>query len=168
MSKAFTRESDDPRDDEIAPLRQQVPPGMKRYITRQGADRLRQQANPLLEEKRVLLSGGSAGSTDTTARVRQIDASIQRIQQALDSAIVAEPPADLGKVGFGASVHIRDQHGEEETYQIVGPDEAEPGQGRISSNSPLAQALMNSKAGDTVRFKSPAGEQQLTVLSVNY
>lgn len=82
--------------------------------------------------------------------------------------MVAEPPADSGKVGFGATVHIRDQNGEEETYQIVGVDEAEPGQGRISSSAPLAQALMNTRAGETVHFKSPAGDWKLTILGVNY
>ena len=94
--------------------------------------------------------------------------SVQRIERVLDSVMVAEPPTDPGKAGFGASVRFRDQHAEEETYQIVGQDEAEPSQGRISSISPLAQALMNSRAGDTVRFKSPAGNQEFTVLSVNY
>ncbi|HLH56983.1 MAG TPA: GreA/GreB family elongation factor [Verrucomicrobiae bacterium] len=168
MSKAFTRESDDASGDEIAPLRTDVPTGATRYITRDGADRLRQQANALLQEKRTLVSGGRAGGIDTTARVRRIEAAIQRLEQVLDSVIIAEPPADSGKVGFGASVRIRDQQGEEETYQIVGPDEAEPAQGRISSISPLAQALMNSKAGDTVRFKSPAGEQELTILTLRY
>jgi transcription elongation factor GreB len=168
VSKAFTRESDDASGDEIAPLRPAVPPGVKRYITKEGADRLRQQANALLEEKQALVSGGSPGGIDTTARVRRIDAAVQRIQQALDSVILAEPPADLGKVGFGASIRIRDHQGEEETYQIVGLDEADPSQGRISSISPLAQALMNSRAGDTVRFKSPAGDQELTILTVHY
>ena len=168
VSKAFTRESDEASGDEIAPLRPPVPPGVKRYITKEGADRLRQQANALLEEKRALVSEGDAGSTDTTARVRRIDAAAQRIQQALDSVIVAEPPTDPGKVGFGASVQVRHQDGEEETYQIVGPEEAEPDQGRISSVSSLAQALMNSRAGDTVRFKSPAGDQQLTILTLHY
>lgn len=120
-----------------------------------------------MDEKRGLLTGGDAGSADT-ARIRRIEANIQRLQQTLDSVMVAEPPADPSKVGFGASVRIKDQTGEEETYQIVGVDEAEPSEGRISSASPLAQALMNSRAGDTVRFKSPAGEQQLTILSVNH
>ncbi len=168
VSKAFTRESDEASGDEIPPLRPHVPPGVKRYITKDGAAGLRQQANALLEEKRALLSGGSAGTTDDTARVRRIEAAIQRLEQALDSVVIAEPPADPGKVGFGASIRIRDQQGEEETYQIVGPDEAEPGQGRISSKSPLAQAMMNSRAGDTVRFESPAGEQELTILTVHY
>jgi transcription elongation factor GreB len=168
VSKAFTRESDDASGDEIAPLRPHAPLGAKRYITRRGADRLRQQANVLLEEKRALLNGGDAASADTPGRVRRIEAAIQRIHQTLDSVIVAEPPADSGKIGFGASVHVRDQRGDEETYQIVGPDEAQPGEGRINAISPLAQALMNSKVGDMVRFKSPAGDQELTVLAVHY
>lgn len=168
MSKAFTRESDEPSEEAITALRAPAASGVKRHITKQGIDRLRQQANDLLEEKRALLSRGSAENPDTTARVRRLDAAIQRIQQVLDSVIAAEPPADSGKVGFGAFVRIRDQHGDEETYQIVGPDESDPGQGRISSISPLAQALLNGRAGDAVRFRSPAGDQQLTILSVRY
>lgn len=168
MSKAFTRESDEPSGDEIAPLRSHVPPGVKRYITKEGANRLRQQANALLEEKRTLVSGDSAGGTYTTAKVRRIEAAIQRLQQILDSVIVAEPPTDHGQVGFGASVQVRDQDGEEETYQIVGPDEADPNQGRISSISPLARALVNRVPGETVRFSSPAGERELTILAVHY
>ena len=168
MSKAFTRESDEASGDEVAPLRPLVPAGVKRYITKEGADRLREQANALLEEKRALVSGGGPEGIDTTARARRIEAAVQRLRDALDSVIVAEPPADLGKVGFGASIHVRDQQGEEDTYQIVGPDEADPTQGRISSISPLAQALINKRAGDTVRFKSPAGNQELMILSVRY
>ena len=168
VSKAFTRESDGASGDEITPLRLQVQPGIKRYITKDGADRLRQQANALLEEKRALGTGENIGSNDSIARVRRIETAVQRLQQVLDSVIVAEPPTDSGKVGFGASVRVRHRDGEEETYQIVGPDEAEPDQGRISSISPLAQALMNSKAGDTVRFKSPGGGQELTILTLNY
>ncbi len=71
-------------------------------------------------------------------------------------------------MSFGAAVFVRDSSGEEETYQIVGVDEAEPGEGRISSASPLAQALINGKVGDEVRFKAPAGNQELTILSVHY
>lgn len=168
MSKAFTRESDEMTGDEITPLRPHAPLKAKRYITRQGADRLREQANVLLEEKRALLNEPHPATADVAGRVRGIEAAIQRLKQTFDSVIVAEPPTDSGKVGFGASVHIRDQHGEEESYQIVGPDEAEPRQGRISAISPLAHALINSKVGDTVRFKSPAGDQELTVLAVHY
>jgi transcription elongation factor GreB len=168
VSKAFTRESDEASGDEIAQLRSHPPPEVKRYITKEGADRLRQQANDLLEEKRALLKSSDSGSPDTSAKSRRLEAAVQRILLALDSVIVAEPPTDTGKVGFGATVRIRDQSGEEETYQIVGSDEVEPGQGRISSISPLAQALLNRRAGEKVFFKSPAGDQELTILTVHY
>lgn len=165
MSKAFTRESDDNAEEPL--LQPLTAPAAKRYVTREGAERLRKQGAALLEEKRTLLNGGPAAAADAAA-IRRIEASLQRLQRILDSAVVVGPPADPGRIEFGASVRIRDQHGEEDTYQLVGVDEADPGAGRISSASPLAQALMNRRTGDIVRFQSPAGEQQLTILSVAY
>jgi transcription elongation factor GreB len=168
VSKAFTRESDAENADEITPLRPHSVPGEKHYITREGADRLRQQVNALLEERRVLLSGNGEADPDAKANVRRIESAIQKLQRTIEAVIVADPPMDREKVAFGASVRIRDQHGEEETYQIVGTDEADPSQGRISSISPLARAVMNKKAGEEVRFKSPVGDQELTILNVRY
>jgi transcription elongation factor GreB len=168
VSKAFTRESDENDGEEIPSGRFQLPPGAKNYITREGADRLRQNLNELLEKKRIGANGGNNADPETKAEQRRIESAIRKVQSILDSVIVAESPADSGKVGFGASVRIRYRNGEEETYQIVGTDEAEACQGRISASSPLAQALMNSKVGDTVCFKSPSGDQELTVLAVHY
>ncbi len=168
MSKAFTRESDEAIDDGIVPPQTPFPPGTRRLITKAGADRLRERANNLLAEKRTLLNGGSAAESDTAARVRKIEAALQGIQHALETVVIAEPPADPRKVGFGASVQIRNPDGEEEFYQIVGPDEADPNAGRISSISPLARALMNRLPGEVVLFISPAGEQELTILTVRY
>jgi transcription elongation factor GreB len=168
VSKAFTRESDETDAEEIPSGRFQLPPGAKNYITRDGADRLRRSLNELLEKRGVGANVGNNADPEAKAEQRRIESAIRKLQSILHSVTVAEPPADSGKVGFGASVHIRYQHGEEETYQIVGSDETDPGQGRISAISPLAQSLMNSKVGDTVRFKSPAGDQELTVLAVHY
>ncbi len=166
MSKAFTRESDDLTADEIAPVRPQPLPGVTNYMTRQGADRLRQQIDELLENRHLLLAESDRG--EMKPALQRIELELQRLQRTLGSLMIVGPPADKEKVAFGASVVIRDQDGEEETYQIVGAEEAEPKEGRISSASPLAQALMSRKAGDKVRFKSPAGNQELTILSVHY
>ena len=166
MSKAFTRESDDLNADEIAPLRPHPSSGVKNYITRQGADRIRERIEDLVERRRELMSAGS--DVDTKANLRRVESEIQRLQLTLNSVIVAEPPADKEKVAFGASVVVRDSSGEEETYQIVGVDEAEPGEGRISASSPMARALMNRRAGETARFETPAGDQELTILTVHY
>ncbi len=168
MSKAFTRESDDAGGDEIAPVRLQLLAGAKNYITREGADRLRQLLNDLLEQRRVLASGSSEADVDAKAALRRSESAIQKLQSTLDSVIIAERPADQERVAFGASVRIRDENGEEETYQIVGVDESDPAQGRISWISPLARALLNQRAGDKIRFQSPAGAEELTILKVDY
>jgi len=168
VSKAFTRESDDVPDDGIASVRPRSSAGAKNYITREGADRLRERLNQLLEEKRVLSSRGDEATPDSKTALRRLESAIQKLQATLNSVIVAEPPADQEKVALGASVRVRDEDGEEETYQIVGIDEADPGQGRISSASPLAQALLARRAGEQVQFHSPGGSQELTILSVRY
>ena len=167
MSKAFTRESDDLGAEEILTFRPQLPPGTRNYITREGADRLKQRLNDLLEKKQALPSGSAAG-TVAEADQRKIESAIRRLQQILDSVIVAEVPADQEKVTFGATVLIRHGNGEEAAYHIVGVEEADPERGSISWISPLARALLSRRAGDQIMFRSPAGDAALTILSVRY
>ena len=160
MSKAFTRESDDSNVDEIPPLRPQLPPGTRNYITREGADRLRQRLSALLEEKQT--------KSASEAEKRKLEANIRNLQQILDSVVVAEIPADLEKIAFGATVALRHANGEEESLRIVGVDESDPDHGSISWISPLARALLSRRGGDKVRFRSPAGEEDLSILDVRY
>lgn len=105
---------------------------------------------------------------ETKAALLRLDAEIQRLQTILASGVIAEPPGDRTRVAFGAFVQVRDGQGEEDTYQIVGVDEANPEEGRISSVSPLARALLSRQVGDKVRFQSPAGPRELTVLKLDY
>ena len=56
--------------------------------------------------------------------------------------------------------------GERHKYQVVGPAEADPTQGRISHKSPVGRALLGKKKGDTVTIKAPAGEVELTVTTI--
>jgi transcription elongation GreA/GreB family factor len=77
--------------------------------------------------------------------------------------------ADQEKVGFGATVRIRRGDGEEELYRIVGVDEeADPDAGAISWLWPLARALLSRRAGERVRFRAAAGEEELVILGVGY
>ena len=165
MSKAFTRESDDAHVDEFPslPLRQ---PGASNYITREGADRLSRRLTDLQEERRIL--NEQKENPNTRPAVKRLELERQKLQLILDSAVIAEPPADREKIALGAWVRVRDNDGEEETYQIVGAEEANPNEGRISSASPLARVLLTKRAGETVHFQIPAGRRQLTILSVRY
>ena len=161
MSKAFTRESDDSAGEEVPLVRPKLPAGTRNYITQEGADRLRQQLKGLLDRKQA---------TDALPMPdqRKIELAIRSLQQTLDSVIVAEIPTDQEKVAFGATVTVRHENGEEESYNIVGVEEANPERGAISWISPLARALLSRRAGDKVRFRAPAGERELTILSVRY
>ncbi|MCX6393521.1 MAG: transcription elongation factor GreA [Solirubrobacterales bacterium] len=86
-----------------------------------------------------------------------------RIQEAV---VVTEAPSD-GTVGFGSTVTFLDQtSGKEQTFTLVASHEAKPADGKLSAESPMAQALMRASKGDSVRVALPAGERKLTVVSV--
>ena len=82
--------------------------------------------------------------------------------------VVDEPPARDGRVYFGAFVTLEDEEGQTVRYQIVGEDEADPAQKRISIDSPLAQALLRRRAGDEVLVQRPKGEIEYVVVDVAY
>ena len=78
-----------------------------------------------------------------------------------------EEDAPKGAVTLGSIVRVLDvEFDEEETYEIVGSQEANPKQGRISDDSPAGRALRGHRAGDTVSVLAPAGEVRLQILSV--
>src|SRR5580765_7217224 len=167
MSKAFTRESDEARAQEIPSYRPQLPSGARNYITLGGADRLKQRLNELLERKRALaIVSNDAGTASQDQQ--SLESDIRKLQQILDSVVIAKIPADQEKVAFGATVVIRHGNGHEEAYQIVGVEEADPERGCISWISPLARVLLSRKTGEELKFQSPAGSEELTILSVRY
>ncbi len=74
-----------------------------------------------------------------------------------------------GKVVFGATVELENIDTEENvTYQIVGDDEAEIKEGRISIGSPIARALIGKEEEDVVTVKAPGGEIEYEILSIKY
>jgi transcription elongation factor GreB len=103
-------------------------------------------------------------------RLREIDRRIRFLTRRLDLAEIVDPlrRENTEQVFFGATVTIGDAQGVESTYQIVGVDESDTARGRISWVSPLARALLGSRAGDGVRFRSPAGWREVDVLAVDY
>jgi len=167
VSKTFTREPDSGAE-EIPAFRPQLPPGTRNFITRVGADGLRQRLTHLLERKQALGTRSIEASATVEADLRKLESAICRLQQTLASVVVAEIPADQEKVAFGATVTVRHGNGAEAAYQIVGVEEADPERGSISWISPLARALLLRRAGDTVRFRSPAGDEELAIMTVRY
>ncbi len=181
MSKAFTRE-DDNQDDEpdvepVAP----ATPGGKNYITPAGAEKLRTELHKLVTETRphiteVVAWAASLGDRSENAdyiynkrKLREIDRRIRFLTKRLEIAEVVDPTANPSNTAhFGATVTLREENGTEKTFSIVGVDEIDVKKGRISWVSPLGKALLKAKAGDTITFRSPKGEEDLEIISVVY
>jgi transcription elongation factor GreB len=159
MSKAFTREDDAAENTPLRPL-PTLPPGVKNYITASGAEALRAELAKLENQR-------SSIATQDRSQTSSLDQRIARLEQILSSLTVVEPtPAD--EVRFGASVAVKYPSGDVETFKIVGINEIDLDRNYISWQSPLAKALMNAKVGDSVRFRAPAGEQRLEILSIEF
>ncbi len=106
------------------------------------------------------------------AKERQgmIVARISYLEQTLSRAEVIDPSTLSGsKVQFGAKVKLANvDTDEEQSFRIVGPDEADLKVGRISIASPLARALLGHEVGEEVRVMMPAGPRTYEILEVSY
>ena len=184
VNKAFVKESDgaDDGDEELAPA-QRLPAGSKNYMTRRGYDALRVELDQLVRIERpqmVETVAWAAGNGDRSEngdyiygkkRLREIDRRIRFLIKRIESAEVVDPERQQGleQVFFGATVSFSDLETEDEqTWQIVGVDEADAAQGRISWISPLARAVLKARVGDVVRFQSPAGMREIEITDVQY
>ena len=93
-----------------------------------------------------------------------LETKILRLQERLRAARVVDAPASTSEVVFGSTVTVLNGAGKEMTYTIVGPTEADLKAGKLSAESPVAQALIGAKAGDDVKVITPRGEQKLSVV----
>ncbi|MEA2383202.1 MAG: transcription elongation factor GreA [Solirubrobacteraceae bacterium] len=91
-----------------------------------------------------------------------LETRIARLAERLRNARVVEAPAaDADTVHFGATVHVIDeQTGRAQTFMLVGPTEADLKNGRLSAESPMAQALMGAAPGDVVEVAAPSGPRR--------
>ena len=152
-------------------------------MTRKGAEQLKQELHRLktIERPAVIQAIAEARAQGDLSENAEYDAArdkqgfiegrIADIEGKLGTAQIIDPcelQAD-GRVVFGATVDLSDEsNGEEITYQIVGDDEADLKQGRISINSPIARALIGKESGDVAQVAAPGGVRQYEILSVHY
>ncbi len=94
---------------------------------------------------------------------------IAEYKNLLENAEIVEKTARSGLIGIGSRVTVLDlEYNEEEEYQLVGSQEANPATGRISDDSPLGRGLMGHSAGETVKVEAPMGEIEYKILKVTY
>jgi transcription elongation factor GreB len=154
---------------------------MKNYITPGGARRLTEELNRLLKVERPktvdeVATAAAHGDRSENAeykygklRLKEIDRRIRFLQKRLDAAEVVDPAAqEADVVFFGATVEVEDEEGEARRYQLVGEDESEPKEGRISWRSPIGRALLKKRVGDVVVVQRPAGDLELEITAIVY
>jgi transcription elongation factor GreA len=95
-----------------------------------------------------------------------VEGRIQELEILLANARVIEETGKMEVAQVGAKVTIQEDENDPEEYTIVGPAEANPRNGRISNESPLGRALMDHRAGDTVRVDAPGGSFVVRILKV--
>lgn len=100
---------------------------------------------------------------DIEARIEELEAILKNVE-----VVDMEPTdGDSTKISFGCTVTVRDMEFKEDvTYKIVGSKETNILQGKISNESPLGQALIGHKVGETVKVEAPAGELKYKILSI--
>ncbi|MEW6584355.1 MAG: transcription elongation factor GreA [Nitrospirota bacterium] len=106
------------------------------------------------------------------AKERQsfIEGRIQELKTKLALADVIDPSKiSQDRIAFGARVKVADADtGEEKTFQLVGPEEADAKNGRISISSPVGRALLNKEIGDVVTVKAPAKTLEYEILEIRF
>ena len=155
---------------------------MKTPMTKRGAELLREELQRLKAVERPSISQAIAEARShgdlsenaeyDAARERQgfVEARISDIEAKLANAQIIDPKlldAD-GRCVFGATVDVEDGAGEKSTWQIVGEDEADIKENRISVSSPIARGLIGKEAGESAEVQTPGGVKRYEILDVRY
>ncbi|MBC7457329.1 MAG: transcription elongation factor GreB [Bdellovibrionaceae bacterium] len=149
------------------------------YITPSGFEKLRAEYTELLHRERpqvveTVAWAASNGDRSENAdyqygkkRLREIDRRLHFLQKRMEAAEVIDPAKMKSeKIVFGATVTIEDQDGQMKTYQIVGEDEFNIKENKISWKSPVAKALLGKKLDDEIKILKPSGEEIVIITNI--
>jgi transcription elongation factor GreB len=100
-------------------------------------------------------------------RLREIDRKLKHLGARIKVLRVATSPPDPKSVSFGCWISYEDDNGDERCYQLVGPDEIEVSEGKISIDSPVGQALLHKKIDDEVIVNRPNGELTIYITGIS-
>ena len=148
------------------------------YLTQEGLDELKAELDNLINVRRpeniqAIKEARSLGDLSENAEYdaarneqAQIEGRIKQLEKMLENvSIISEVSKD--KVGIGNTVAIKYvDDDEEDEYKIVGSQEADPFESRISNESPIAKALFDHKVGDVVTVESPNGSYEIEIIEI--
>ena len=148
-------------------------------LTKEGKEELEKRLEYLKVEKRAEITerikvarefGDLSENAEYDAAKNEqamIEGEILEIEEKLNRAVIIKETAKKGTVSLGSKVDLLDEDlGEVMTYEIVGTTEADVELGRISNESPIGNALLGRKAGDTIKVAVPMGITTVTVKKV--
>jgi transcription elongation factor GreB len=164
MSRAFVKEPDGDSPDDEYP-ESPVPSGPN-YVTPAGlADLQARLARAQSDVDRLRASDTKSTGKPALARAR---AEVRRWQRRLDAAVLVEADtSENGEIAIGMQATIELPDGIRQTFAIVGEDEADPVNGLVSWASPLGEALLGKRAGETALWRRPAGDVAITIVSAS-
>jgi transcription elongation factor GreA len=148
------------------------------YLTSAGLDKLKAELTDLKDNRRPavisrLKDALSHGDLSENAEYEEakneqafVEGRISELEGMLKNAEIVTGNQNVGSVGLGAKVKVK-HHGDTSVFTIVGPAEADPGEGLISNESPLGQALLNKQVGDKASVETPKGATTYEVVSIN-
>jgi len=149
------------------------------YLTEEGEKKLRAELDHLTGEVRGELSkrlrsaiqmGDLSENADYHAAKEEqgfVEGRIAYITQLLRNVVIIdENKSRSGKVEIGSKVSIKEGTSPEMTYTIVGPQEADPMNGKMSFNSPIGQSLLGHSQGEVVEVATPMGTKKFTITIV--
>ena len=169
MSRGFVKEEDQ-EEAPFIPPRAALPPGVTNYVTPQGHKQLIEEREALEKERKEL---DISSDKDRRHAKAVIDGKINLLNERINSARILEPKEQAqDEVRFGARVKFRfltgPQKGKEQSFMIVGVDEANIKAQKIAFLAPLAKALTGKKIGETAEVQMGGELQELEILTISY
>ena len=148
---------------------------MPEFLTLEGRSKIKTQLGELKEKRPKIAKrirdakemGDLSENTEfTTAKDEQswVESEINRLENLLKSAETIDNTKNSDKVRIGSSVQLKSKEGIKD-YMIVGSEESDPSQGRISHESPLGKELINKKIGDNIEIQTPNGKIIFKIVS---
>lgn len=150
---------------------------MAEYLSQEGLEKLKQELHELKTKKRQEIAARlehakslgdlseNAEYQETKEEQEMMEQRIAELEERVREAVVMHKPVKTDSVRVGSTVVVQSSRGED-VYTILGSEEADPGRGKISNESPLGKAFLGKRVGDKVEVHAPAGAVVYTIREI--
>jgi len=128
---------------------------------------LRQQIAKKIHEARMQGDiSENAEYTDAIEAQAFNEGRILELENIIKNAVIVSRKPNKTKVHVGSKLIVKDKAGNKKEFYIVGSEDADPGKGKISNDSPIGEAFLNKKKGETVIVQTPKGKVKYTIIEI--